>query len=256
MKTINLLVIEDNKDLVVTMKKYFEENSNIRIKFEASDGEEAIRLITAKKEEYDIVLLEPLVPKKDGLSILEYMKEMKINKKVLVLSSYKDTDILKRTEEFSIVYYMLKPFELELLEKRIVSIVEEKPLDGRILNYESIEIQKQTTKIIHELGVPSNLKGYNYLREGIILVYNDPNLAHKITTSLYPKIADKYLSTVSRVERSMRHAIEVSWNRGNWDMMEEIFGYSVSIDKSKPTNSEFIVTIADMLRLENNKSNI
>ena len=164
--------------------------------------------------------------------------------------------ILKRTEEFNIVYYMLKPFELQLLEKRILSTTTNTLSDGQILHYESIELQKQTTKIIHELGVPSNLKGYNYLREGIILVYNDPNLAHKITTSLYPKIADKYASTVSRVERSMRHAIEVSWNRGNWDMMEEIFGYSVSIDKSKPTNSEFIVTIADSLRLQNNKSNI
>ncbi len=256
MKTINLLVIEDSKDLVVTMGKYFEENTNIRIKWQAHDGEEAIRLIASKKDEYDLILLEPLIPKKDGLSILEYMKDKKINKKVLILSSYKDNDILKRTEEFNIVYYMLKPFELQLLEKRIISIVTNTLSDGQILQYESIELQKQTTKIIHELGVPSNLKGYNYLREGIILVYNDPNLAHKITTSLYPKIADKYASTVSRVERSMRHAIEVSWNRGNWDMMEEIFGYSVSIDKSKPTNSEFIVTIADCLRLQNNKSNI
>ena len=115
-------------------------------------------------------------------------------------------------------------------------------------------IRKKITKIIHELGVPSNLKGYNYIREGIMLVYYDPTLSSKITKGLYPIIAEKYTSNESRVERSMRHAIEVSWNRGNWDMMEDIFGYSVSIDKAKPTNSEFIVTIADMLRLEYNKA--
>ena len=119
----------------------------------------------------------------------------------------------------------------------------------------SIDVYKNNlhisiTKILHELGVPSNLKGYNYIREGIMLVYFDPTLSNQITKGLYPKIASKYTSNESRVERSMRHAIEVSWNRGNWDMMEDIFGYSVSIDKAKPTNSEFIVTIADMLRLD------
>ncbi len=256
MKTINLLVIEDNKDLVVTMKKYFEKNSNIKISFEANDGEEAERLITSKQDEYDLILLEPLLPKKDGLSVLEFMKDKNIDKKVIIFSSYKDTDILKRSKELNIAYYMLKPFELDILERRIISIAQDIKENGSILNHELVELQKQVTKVIHELGVPSNLKGYNYLREGIMLVYYDSNLAHTITKGLYPKIADKFSSTESRVERSMRHAIEVSWNRGNWDMMEEIFGYSVSIDKSKPTNSEFIVTIADMLRLENNISNI
>ena len=184
------------------------------------------------------------------------MKDKNIDKKVIIFSSYKDTDILKRSKELNIAYYMLKPFELDILERRIISIAQDIKENGSILNHELVELQKQVTKVIHELGVPSNLKGYNYLREGIMLVYYDSNLAHTITKGLYPKIADKFSSTESRVERSMRHAIEVSWNRGNWDMMEEIFGYSVSIDKSKPTNSEFIVTIADMLRLENNISNI
>lgn len=253
MKTINLLVIEDNKDLVVTMKKYFEENTNIRIAYEAYDGEEAMRIIQAKKDEYDLILLEPLIPKKDGLTILEFLKEKKISKKSIILGSYKDMDILKRTRELNVAYYMLKPFELGVLEKRIKMIVENEISEEEHIDFELSDLQKRITKIIHELGVPSNLKGYNYLREGIILVYYDPTLAHQITKVLYPKIANKFISTESRVERSMRHAIEVSWNRGNWDMMEDIFGYSVSIDKAKPTNSEFIVTIADLLRLENNK---
>ena len=143
---------------------------------------------------------------------------------------------------------MIKPFDLRTLEKRINNYFEDS--EKATIENEKTSLKKKITKIIHELGVPSNLKGYDYIREGIMLVYYDPTLSSKITKGLYPIIANKFTSNESRVERSMRHAIEVSWNRGNWDMMEDIFGYSVSIDKAKPTNSEFIVTIADMLRLE------
>lgn len=251
MKTINILVVDDNKDLVVTMKKYFEENSNIRIKYEANDGEEGIRLIESKKEEYDLILIDPLLPKIDSLTLLERIKE-KVNKKIFIISSYKDNEILENARELNIINYILKPFDLSMLEKRIIKILDNE-YDNSIES-EHNTIRKKITKIIHELGVPSNLKGYNYIREGIMLVYYDPTLSSKITKGLYPQIAEKYTSNESRVERSMRHAIEVSWNRGNWDMMEDIFGYSVSIDKAKPTNSEFIVTIADMLRLEYNKA--
>ena len=114
-------------------------------------------------------------------------------------------------------------------------------------------LQITITKTLHELGVPSHIKGYHYIREGITLVYKKPDIAGGITKELYPEIAKKFDSTVSRVERAIRHAIEVSWNRGNWDLMEDIFGHSVDIDKAKPTNSEFIVTIADKMRLDYNK---
>lgn len=252
MKNINVLVIDDNKDLVVTMKKYFEENSNIRIKFVATDGEEGLNLIESKKEEYDLILLDTLIPKLDGLSLLEEIKNKKINKNIFVISSYKDTEILQRSAELNIVNYILKPFDLDVLKRKILSFMKS-DLENISIESEKNTIKKKITKIIHELGVPSNLQGYNYIREGIMLVYYDPTLSNKITKGLYPKIAKTYTSNESRVERSMRHAIEVSWNRGNWDMMEDIFGYSVSIDKAKPTNSEFIVTIADMLRLEYDK---
>ena len=248
MKTINLLVVDDDKDLVVTMKKYFEENTNIRIKYEASNGEEAKRIIDSRQEEYDLILLEPLIPKIDGLSLLETIKDKKINKKVLIISSYKDFEIMERAKELNVIGYMMKPFDLKILEKRINNYFVDS--EKVTIENEKVSLKKRITKIIHELGVPSNLKGYDYIREGIMLVYYDPTLSSKITKGLYPIIANKFTSNESRVERSMRHAIEVSWNRGNWDMMEDIFGYSVSIDKAKPTNSEFIVTIADMLRLE------
>ena len=111
-------------------------------------------------------------------------------------------------------------------------------------------LQISITNILHELGVPSHIKGYQYIREGVSIIYNNPEIIGGITKDLYPKIAEKFDTTNSRVERAIRHAIEVSWNRGNWDLMEDIFGHSVDIDKAKPTNSEFIVTIADKLRLE------
>lgn len=250
MKTIRLLVVDDNKDLVVTIKKYFE-NTNIIIKYEANDIEEGFKLIESKKEDYDLILIDPLLPKIDSLTILERIKE-RTNKNVFIISSYKDTELLENAKELNIVNYMLKPFDLNILEKRLNMLIDN---DNNLsIESEHNTIRKKITKIIHELGVPSNLKGYNYIREGIMLVYYDPTLSSKITKGLYPQIAEKYTSNESRVERSMRHAIEVSWNRGNWDMMEDIFGYSVSIDKAKPTNSEFIVTIADMLRLEFNKA--
>ena len=250
MKTIKLLVVDDNKDLVVTIKKYFE-NTNIQIKYEANDIEEGFKLIESKKEDYDLILIDPLLPKVDSLTILERIKE-RTNKNVFVISSYKDNELLENAKELNIINYMLKPFDLNILEKRLNMLIENDNTTS--IESEHNTIRKKITKIIHELGVPSNLKGYNYIREGIMLVYYDPTLSSKITKGLYPQIAERYTSNESRVERSMRHAIEVSWNRGNWDMMEEIFGYSVSIDKAKPTNSEFIVTIADMLRLEYNKA--
>ena len=119
-------------------------------------------------------------------------------------------------------------------------------------NIDDKNLQVNVTHILHELGVPSHIKGYHYLREGIKLLYNNPELIGGITKELYPSIAKKFSSTDTRVERSIRHAIEVSWNRGNWDLMQELFGYSVDIDKAKPTNSEFIVTIADKLRMDFN----
>ena len=119
-------------------------------------------------------------------------------------------------------------------------------------NIDDKNLQVNVTHILHELGVPSHIKGYHYLREGIKLIYNNPELIGGITKELYPSIAKKFASTDTRVERSIRHAIEVSWNRGNWDLMQDLFGYSVDIDKAKPTNSEFIVTIADKLRMDLN----
>ena len=153
--------------------------------------------------------------------------------------------------EFGVSYYILKPFDLSILESRIREATSLKESDE--INFYASNLQVSITKILHELGIPSHIKGYGYIREAVSIIFENPEVIGGITKELYPALAQKFKTTVSRVERAIRHAIEVSWNRGNLDFMEELFGFSVDIDKAKPTNSEFIVTIADKLRLDFHK---
>lgn len=252
MKNTNVLIIDDNEGLVDMIEEYFDEKPDIKVVLKAKDGQEGIKIIDKKKQEFDLILLDLIMPNKDGINVLEYMKKKKIKKPVIVLTSYNSPDVIRKVSEMGVSYFMLKPFELEELEKRINDAIKNTN-SGELLELYSNNLQISITKTLHELGVPSHIKGYQYIREGITLVYKNPELIGGITKELYPEIAKKFQTTVSRVERAIRHAIEVSWNRGNWDLMEEIFGHSVDIDKAKPTNSEFIVTIADKLRLEYNK---
>lgn len=250
MEKTRVLIIDDNKSLIEMIKEYFSDHADIRIALEANDGTEGLRMIEKRQDEYDIILLDLIMPNKDGIAVLEEMKRKDIAKKVIVLTSYNTQDMIRKVSELGVSYFMLKPFELSELENRITEVSEGVRYGGKSIDLFQNNLQKSITNILHELGVPSHIKGYQYIREGINLVYQNPELIGGITKELYPEIARKYETTVSRVERAIRHAIEVSWNRGNWQLMEEIFGHSVDIDKAKPTNSEFIVTVADKLRLE------
>ena len=250
MKNIRLLVIDDNESLVEMVREYFLSVPNIKVVLEAKDGNEGIMLIKNQQEEFDIILLDLIMPEKDGLNVLEYIYQNRIDKKVIVFTSYNTQEIIRRVASLGASYFIVKPFELSDLEAKINALVETENKKGEAIDLLHNNLQISITNTLHELGVPSHIKGYQYIREGITLVYEKPDIVGGITKELYPEIAKKYNSTVSRVERAIRHAIEVSWNRGNWDLMEEIFGHSVDIDKAKPTNSEFIVTIADKLRLE------
>ena len=252
MEKTKLLIIDDNESLVEMIKEYFEEVPNIEVALSAKDGSEGINLIDANKNNFDLILLDLIMPKKDGIAVLKHLHKNKIDKKVIVLTSYNTQDVIREVSELGATYLMLKPFELSDLEEKINQVAKT-TIKGETLDLFHNNLQISITRTLHELGVPSHIKGYQYIREGITLVYKRPEMIGGITKELYPEIAKKYSSTGSRVERAIRHAIEVSWNRGNWDLMEEIFGHSVDIDKAKPTNSEFIVTIADKLRLEFNK---
>ncbi len=254
MEKTRVLIIDDNKSLVDMIKEYFSDHADIKITLEAYDGVEGFRLIEKKKDEYDVILLDLIMPNKDGISVLEEMKKKEINKKVIILTSYNTQDMIRKISEMGVSYFMLKPFELSDLENRIREVSEGVKYGGKSIDLFQNNLQKSVTTILHELGVPSHIKGYQYIREGITLIYQNPELIGGITKELYPEIATRYETTVSRVERAIRHAIEVSWNRGNWQLMEDIFGHSVDIDKAKPTNSEFIVTVADKLRLELHQS--
>lgn len=248
MKT-NILMIDDNKNLIDMIKEYFKNNESINITHEAYDGEEGIKILEENKDNIDLLILDLIMPNKDGFYVLNEMKKRSINKKVIVATSYNAAEVIREVSEYGVSYYVLKPFDLNILEKRINDIINKQP-DSKNIDFYNSNIQVSITKMLHELGIPSHIKGYGYIREAVNIIFENPEIIGGITKELYPELAHKFNTTVSRVERAIRHAIEVSWNRGNLDFMEELFGYSVDIDKAKPTNSEFMVTIADKLRLD------
>ena len=250
MQKTRLFVVDDNMNMVNMIREYFSKHPDISVTLDAYDGKDAVRMVDKKQDEYDIILLDLVMPTKDGICVLEQLNKKQIDKKVIIITSYNTQDMIRKVSEMGVSYFILKPFELEDLEKRIIEVATGVKYGGESLDVFHNNLQISITKTLHELGVPSHIKGYQYIREGITIVYSRPEIIGGITKELYPEIAKKFDTTVSRVERAIRHAIEVSWNRGNWDLMEEIFGHSVDIDKAKPTNSEFIVTVADKLRLE------
>lgn len=248
MEKIRVLMIDDNQNLVDMVKEYFENHNRIDVVLSCKDGEEGLDTIINKGDEYDIILLDLVMPKKDGLYVLDELNKRGLEKNIIVETSYNEPKVIRKVSEYGVSYYILKPFDLTDLEKRILEIFND--MGNKSINLYHSNLQISITKMLHELGMPSHIKGYQYIREGISMIYDNPSLIGGITKELYPDLASKFDTTVSRVERAIRHAIEVSWNRGNWDYMEELFGHSVDIDKAKPTNSEFIVTVADKLRLE------
>ena len=245
---IRVLMIDDNQEVVGTSRKYFSNHASIEISLIAYDGKTGMELILNKESDYDVIVMDLIMPAKDGLSILEDLKKMNKRKNVIILTSYKQEDTIRRINEFDVSYFMLKPFYNEDLEKRITEIYNNE--EFKMAPSRDAKLQLSITKMLHSLGVPSHIKGYEYIRESIYLMYNNPSLLGAITKELYPEVAVKYDTTTSRVERAIRHAIEVSWSRGDYDLMEDIFGHSVDYDRAKPTNSEFIATVADKLKLE------
>jgi len=248
MEKIKVLMIDDNVNLVGMVEDYFEDNSKIEIVGKAYDGEEGLKIIKEGTLKYDLIILDLIMPKKDGMGVLKELKNSNIASNIIVATSYNAPDTIRKVSELGANYYILKPFDLNDLEEKILDTFSE--MDKRTINLFSNNLQKSISKLLHELGMPAHIKGYQYIREAISMVYDNPEIVGGITKELYPELAIRFDTTVSRVERAIRHAIEVSWNRGDWDLMEDVFGHSVDIDKAKPTNSEFIVTLADKLRLE------
>ena len=250
MKKTRLLMIDDNVQLVEAVKEYFKNNDKIELVYQANDGIEGLKLIE-EKDDYDVIILDLIMPNKDGLYVLEEMKKKNLDRKVIVSTSYNAMYVIREVSDYGVKYYLLKPFDFSDLEKRILQLDNKK--ESKNIDLHQNNIRMSITKTLHDLGIPSHIKGYQYIRDGVEIIFERPDVIGGITKELYPELANKFETTVSRVERAIRHAIEVSWNRGDWDLMEELFGHSVDIDKAKPTNSEFMVTIADKLRLEYHK---
>ena len=264
---IRILVADDNKEFGDTLVSYLEKEENFEVVGIARDGNQAVDEITMMKP--DIVLLDIIMPHLDGLGVLEKLNERNIENKpmCIILSAVGQDKITQKAIDLGAQYYIVKPFDIQILVKRIKELKYYQPSQYKN-NFISREIKTQyidispeekkneenlealVTNVIHEVGVPAHIKGYQYLREAIIMVVNNIEVINQITKQLYPDIAKIYGTTPSRVERAIRHAIEVAWGRGQADVVESIFGYTVSASKGKPTNSEFIAMIADKLRLE------
>lgn len=264
---IRILVSDDNQDFTTTLVSYLTKDDDLEVIGVARDGQEAYNKISESKP--DIVLLDVIMPHLDGLGVLEKLQASNLEKKpmCIILSAVGQDKITQKAIELGAQYYIVKPFDINILIKRIKEIKYYQPSQNKN-NYISREIKTQyidispenkknednlealVTNVIHEVGVPAHIKGYQYLREAIIMVIKNIDVINQITKQLYPEIAERYHTTPSRVERAIRHAIEVAWGRGQQDVVERIFGYTVSAAKGKPTNSEFIAMIADKLRLE------
>ena len=266
MEAVTMGIVDDNLDFCATLKDFFHNDSSVFVSWFAHDGEEAIEKL--KNQQPDVLLLDIIMPKLDGLGVLEKLNAMLEGKKtkVIVLSAVKQESIIHKAISLGAEYYIVKPFDLSVLSSRIKQIssgvvqesVSKGALTGAGMSSPSEareeDLEVEITNIIHEIGVPAHIKGYQYIRHAISMVVEDVDLLSAVTKELYPAIAKKYHTTPSRVERAIRHAIEVAWNRGKIDTIDKLFGYTVHTDKGKPTNSEFIAIIADKLRLERKAS--
>ncbi|MCD8118147.1 MAG: sporulation transcription factor Spo0A [Lachnospiraceae bacterium] len=263
MDKIRVAIADDNERALAHMDEVLRRDSEIAVVGKAKDGEEAYTIIREKQP--DVVLLDIVMPKMDGLAVMEKVKNDSAIRKApdfFILSAVSEDRLTEDAFRMGASYYLIKPVDDDIVISRIkfagrrekrgsTSKPPREALTGESAGeHVRRSMERDITNIIHEVGVPAHIKGYQYLREAILMSVEDTEMLSSITKILYPTIAKKYQTTASRVERAIRHAIEVAWNRGNMDTIEEIFGYTVDAVRGKPTNSEFIAMIADRIRME------
>jgi len=253
---ISICLVDDNREVVQMMDEYFKLVDDIEVIAKAYDGRECLQLFTQLNP--DVLVLDCIMPHLDGIAVLEQIRKLPYDQqpKVIMLTAFGHEEVMRRAVALGASYFILKPFDLDHLAEQIRQVYDQEykhvqvPETDHTVIKEPNDLEGDITEIIHEIGVPAHIKGYLYLREAISMVYNDIGLLGSITKILYPDIAKRYDTTASRVERAIRHAIEVAWGRGNIDAISAMFGYTIDVSKAKPTNSEFIAMIADKLRLE------
>ncbi len=250
---ISILIADDNREFCEILRQYLQDQPDFEVMGCVHNGQQVVEALSRSAP--DVLILDIIMPHLDGLGALEQISEMGLRPrpKVIILTAFGHETITQRSVELGADYYILKPFSFEVLANRIRQLSaapSAQPVPtaavGRGLDFE-------VTNVIHEIGIPAHIKGYLYLREAILMVVERVDLLGAVTKELYPTIATKFKTTASRVERAIRHAIEVAWSRGNYEAITKLFGYTVSGERGKPTNSEFIAMVADRLRMQGQK---
>ncbi len=245
----SVMIVDDNEEFCDSLGDYIKASDDLCLAGVAYDGHEAYGMICQTRP--DVVLLDMIMPKRDGITLLKKLANTKMSKRPIYII-HSVTDNLQMTEACMAVgasYYLLKPQSLETITDTIRSLTAEKNSESTTQTTVENDLEATVTQVMHEVGMPAHIKGYHYTRTAIMMVVNNMDLLNYITKQLYPDIAKKYRSTASRVERAIRHSIDVAWTRGRPEAMNKIFGYTIDIDKGKPTNSEFIAMVADKIRL-------
>ena len=243
-----VIIADNTEEFCSNLTAALQRGDGFQVLGTANDGEKAIRMVTERKP--DVLVLDLMLAKQDGLSVLKAISSMERKPAILATSRFVTDYVASAAANMGVRYLMLKPCDMSALVERLEEIrggeQHQQPAGQR----STTSIESMVTGIIHEIGVPAHIKGYQYLREAIIIAVNDMDVINAITKVLYPQVAKTFQTTPSRVERAIRHAIEVAWDRGDLDTLQRFFGYTVSNTKGKPTNSEFIALIADKLQLQ------
>ena len=261
MEKIGVAIADDNERIIHMLGSVIASDSELELVGQADNGKDIYDIILNKQP--DVVLLDIIMPKEDGLTVMERIQRDENVKKqpvFIVVSAVSQERLTEDAFNLGAYYYILKPFDNDMILKRIKTLRRgivpgfvtkaDIAVAGQAPKLLERNLEMDVTNVIHEIGVPAHIKGYQYLRDAIIMAVNDMEMLNSITKILYPTIAKKHQTTPSRVERAIRHAIEVAWSRGKLDAIDELFGYTVNSGKGKPTNSEFIALIADKIRLE------
>lgn len=252
---MRLGIADDNLEFCMLLRDYFSEQPGFKIEIIAYNGQELIRALRQTK--IDVLLLDMIMPEIDGLGVLKWLKEHPMIKKpkVIIFSAFAKEEVAQKAVELGVDYYILKPFDLTTLKQRILEIASNPSLSGIIvMKHQYRDLEKKVADIIEKLGIPPRFKGYSYLEAAIISTVQEPSLINEVTTKLYPTIAKLFDTNEQRVERAMRFAIETAWNKGDVQVIHDLFGYCVDDQKGKPTNASFIAIIADKIRLDVNQA--
>ncbi len=246
---IKIIIADDNKNFSENLKQFLESNEDMAVVSMTNNGIDVLKMV--EEHEPDILILDLILPRLDGLGVLHRLNSTENKPKVIISTAMGQENMTQEAVRLGIDYFLLKPYDLQSLSLRIHQLTGNTviPTVPRIPAVTSYEVE--VTGILHQMGVPAHIKGYQYLRDAIVFVIEDMNLLGAVTKELYPMIADKYNTTASRVERAIRHGIELAWDRGNIDLMNKYFGYTIDVERGKPTNSEFIAMIADRLKMAN-----